>query len=474
VHAEPGREPERSGAFAGFIGPRTLVAQVESALPWLLGADLVQRAGAAPDRAGALHELAVGPLGWWRVLRAADRLEASDEPTPAQRTDYFALCLAAHFASAASFVPTDVDTKIRRALWLEAIGTDELPRMRALALGLAQWDVAPVSARLVATAEGVVSGHDGERLSVLCGGLVASLRARDASGAAELEAAIEDELAREARAFAAYERAPGRELELLRLAAVLTHNAGDLMQGLTAAGKASALVERFGDLARTGASRYGGAFARAAALYRAVLASEGHRNYPLRGARGLRRAAELLLPIAPMLDEWGERVARSRALSVRERAEVVEALAQGTVKLPGQHGYYRASRDSRARTRAASRIPTSRSTTPRRRAGCCARPTCVRSWPCRARRSSLSSPSARARCWLRARLDPRRLESRLAVFDLHAEAELGVGAELRAQRGALLVDHAVELLSREALHVLAAGAPRLDVALEEVRSRRCR
>jgi hypothetical protein len=141
------------------------------------------------------------------VLRAADRLEASDEPTPAQRTDYFALCLAAHFASAASFVPTDVDTKIRRALWLEAIGTDELPRMRALALGLAQWDVAAVSARLVATAEGVVSGHDGERLSVLCGGLVASLRARDASGAAELEAAIEDELAREARAFAAYERA---------------------------------------------------------------------------------------------------------------------------------------------------------------------------------------------------------------------------------------------------------------------------
>ena len=343
MHAEPGREPERSGAFAGFIGPRTLVAQVESALPWLLGAELADRIGAPSVPAdGALHELAAGPLGWWRVLRAADRLAASDEPTPAQRTDYFALCLAAHFASAASFVPTDVDTKIRRALWLEAIGTDELPRMRVLALGLAQWDVAPVSARLVETAEGAVSGHDGERLSVLCGGLVASLRAHDADGAAELEAAIEDELAREARAFAACERARGGELDLLRLAAALTHNAGDLMQGLAAAGKSSVLVERFGDLARSGASRYGGAFARAAALYRALLASEGHRNYPLRGARGLRRAPDLLLPIAPLLDEWGERVAQSRALSVRERAEVVEALAQGTVKLPGQHGYYRA------------------------------------------------------------------------------------------------------------------------------------
>jgi hypothetical protein len=336
-------QQERSGAFGGFIGPRTLVSLVESALPWLLAPEFAQQIGASPSGAGPLHELAQGKHGWWFVLRSADRLEASGDPTPAQRTDYFALCLAAHFASAASFVPTDVDTKIRRALWQEAVGTPELARMRALALGLAGWDVSAVSARQVAVeAVGVVSGHDGERLSVLCGGLVASLRAHESDGAAELEAAIEHELAREARAFAALERAPGRELDLLRLAAVLTHNAGDVMQALATAGKNSALLERFGDLARTGAARYGGAFVRAAALYRALLASEGHRNYPLRGPRALRRAPELLLPIAPLLDDWGERVARTRALAARERAEVVEALAQGCTKLPGQQGYYRA------------------------------------------------------------------------------------------------------------------------------------
>jgi hypothetical protein len=196
--------------------------------------------------------------------------------------------------------------------------------------------------RVVDLAEGPVSGHDGERLSVLCGGLVASLRAQESDGAAELEAAVDDELAREARAFAALEREPGRELDLLRLAAVLTHNAGDVMQGLAAAGKSGLLAERFGDLARMGSARYGGAFVRAAALYRALLASEGHRNYPLRGPRALRRTSELLLPFAPLLDDWGERIARTRALSTRERAEVVEALAQGCTKLPGQQGYYRA------------------------------------------------------------------------------------------------------------------------------------
>jgi hypothetical protein len=344
MQPKPQPTPERSGAFGGFIGPRTLVSLVESALPWLLAPEFAQRVGLArSDDPAPLYRLAAGPLGWWRVLFAGKSLPPSDDPTPAERTDYFALCLAAHYASAASFVPTDVDTKIRRALWLAAVGTPELARMRALALGLADWDVSAVSARRVdATPEGPVAGHDGERLSVLCGGLVASLRARDPDGAAELESAIDAELAREARAFAALEREAGRELDLLRLAAVLTHNAGDLMQGLAGAGRSGVLAERFGDLARSGPARYGGAFVRAAALYRALLASEGHRNYPLRGPRALRRTPELLLPIAPLLDEWGERVARTPALSTRERAEVVEALAQGCTKLPGQQGYYRA------------------------------------------------------------------------------------------------------------------------------------
>jgi hypothetical protein len=343
MHAQfdPNASPERSGAFGGFIGPRTLVSLVESALPWLLAPAFAERAGEPRD--GSLVQLAAGRFGWWHVLRAGAGLAPSAEPTAAERTEYFALCLAAHFASAASFVPTDVDTKIRRALWKDAIGTPELARMRALALAVSEWDVSAVTARQVDVEPvGRVSGHDGERIAVLCGGLVASLRARDADGVGELESAIDAELAREASAFAAVERQPGRELDLLRLAAVLTHNAGDVMQGLADAGKTGPLADRFGDLARGGIDRYGGAFARAAALYRALLASEGHRNYPLRGPRALRRVPELLLPIAPMLDEWGERVARAPGLTARDRAEVAEALAQGCTKLPGQLGYYRA------------------------------------------------------------------------------------------------------------------------------------
>ncbi|MFI5316289.1 MAG: hypothetical protein ACHQ6T_11355 [Myxococcota bacterium] len=321
VPAAP-REREGRGAFGGFIGPQTLVGLVANTAPWLFD-------GEPPARA---------ELPYVAILRAADRLAPRPSPSPAERSEYFELCLAAHFASVATYVPTDVDTKIRRALWQEAIGTDELPRMRALALGIAAWDPAPVSARIVRVeGAGAISGHDGERLAVLCGGLVAARAARDPAGAAELEAAIDAELRREARAFDRVARTKGAELDSLRLAAVLTHNAGDLMQGL--AGNAD---PRFADLARAGFERYGGAFGRAAALYRDSLAAEGHRNYPLRRARALRASPALLLPIAPFFDAWGETVARFAGFGDAERAEIVGALVEGCRKIPGQVGYYRA------------------------------------------------------------------------------------------------------------------------------------
>ncbi|MEX2207400.1 MAG: hypothetical protein WEF50_14320 [Myxococcota bacterium] len=336
-------EPEGRGAFGGLIGPRTLLGLVENTAPWLFA----RTAGEVGEASSARpSEVAAGPEQWRAILRAGEQLEPSPEPKPEQRTDYFALCLAAHFASAATYVPTDVDSKIRRALWHEAVGTDQLPRMRRLALGLVRWDLRAVSARIVPVdGAGEISGHDGERLAVLCGGLVASLEARDERGARELEDAIDAELAREARAFECVARSQGSELDLLRLASILTHNAGDVMQGLAAAASrplGAAPLARFGELARERFERYGGAFGRAAALYRELLASEGHRNYPLRKPRALRRGAELLLPIAPFLDAWGERIATSLALGTADRAEIVAALVEGCRKLPGQSGYARA------------------------------------------------------------------------------------------------------------------------------------
>jgi len=338
--------PEARGAFGGFIGPKNLLALVENGAPFLFDGSH-PLAHAVPETSGArLDEHGRHALGWWSILRHAELVPATPAPTPAERSDYFALCLAAHFASVASYVPTDVDAKIRHALWFEDDGADELARRRDLALALVEWDIRPVSTRWVEVEGfGVVSGHDGERLSVLCGGLLGMLARGDTASAQQFETAIEHELDREARAFLAVAARPGRELELLGLATILTHNAGDVMQAFNSKGAARlgpAQRLRFGELARERFERYGGAFGQAAALYRTLLASEGHRNYPLRELKLLRASPALLLPLGPFLDDWGQRLARHPGWSAAQRAGVIGGVIEGCRRVAGQEGYYRA------------------------------------------------------------------------------------------------------------------------------------
>ena len=331
--------PEPRGAFGGFIGPQNLLTLVANTAPWVL------EGGAVPSE-GRLNELAPAPLGWRAILLASERVVATEEPDEAQWTDYFALCVAAHFATVMTYVPTDVDTKIRDQLWYVDRSPDELVRRKELALALAAWDVSSISRRRVMVdGVGAVSGHDGERLSVLCGGILGLSRVGDEAGADELTNAVDAELTREARAFAALERTRGREVELLQLATVLTHNAGDVDQGLSARkGQrwSSPPGRRFGRLAHEREERYGGVFARAAALYKALMAGEGHRNYPLREVRCLRSHPDLLLPFAPFLDQWGASLATSPLLSDADRTDVVLGLVTGVRKVRGQRGYQRA------------------------------------------------------------------------------------------------------------------------------------
>lgn len=360
---EPAPEPaEGRGAFGGFIGPRTLIQNVRVAAPYLFDGSH-RRAGelvSTADDARAPCERAHGALAWWQLLLDPRGIEALAEPNDAARSDYFALCLAAHHATVATYVPTDVDAKIRHALWFEQEDEGQHARMRALALAHGAWELEGFSARLVrvpdAAGGGFVSGHDGERLSVWCGAMASAYHFGWLEAARTLEEHVEAELAREARAFDALARVKGGELALLLAAAALTHNAGDVNQALAitdaparalrgprGAGEEGARVRvRFGELATRDPKRFGGAFARAAALYRALLASEGHRHYPLRAARCLRAHPELLLPPGPFLDDWGERLARWKPWGEAERAEVVGALLDGCRRVEGQVGYYRA------------------------------------------------------------------------------------------------------------------------------------
>jgi hypothetical protein len=103
-----------------------------------------------------------------------------------------------------------------------------------------------------------------------------------------------------------------------------------------------------------------GRFSLAVRIYQHTgLSAEGHRHYPLRPVKALRRSSLTLLPLCPFLDEWGSVVSK-----LEESDEVLAALVVGCQKVQGQQGYYRAiagmqSASTGAFERAAGRMPNS-------------------------------------------------------------------------------------------------------------------
>lgn len=327
-------------AWHQWIAPQTLLAQVHSTAPFL-------EDRLPPPEPARLIDLGDSPDGFLRVLASWENILSDGAPRDEQLQDYFALCLACHHATVATFVPTDVDTKIRGILWRESRDLETLRGMLRFALQARQWTEEGISIRAVRG----VSGHNGEHWSAIAGGLGRLLELGDVTAAEEAQTAIEAEIDREENVFDTVVREIGAELDLLRLSMTLAHNRGDLTQGmgfwkrtpLTAPVQAHFSTR--------------GRFAAAVKIYQHTgLSAEGHRHYPLRPVKVLRRSPATLLPLCPFLDEWGAVVAR-----LEERHEVLEALVVGCQKVQGQQGYYRAiagmrEAGSAAFERAASRM----------------------------------------------------------------------------------------------------------------------
>ena len=89
-----------SGLKLMGISPNILLKNVENTAPFLFQGE-IETSG--PNRA-YLAKL----VFYKKNLKALAHIDL---------TEYFHLCLAAHWASAGTFVPTDVDNQIREGLW---------------------------------------------------------------------------------------------------------------------------------------------------------------------------------------------------------------------------------------------------------------------------------------------------------------------------------------------------------------------
>ena len=308
-------------AWSEWIGPETLISQVRNTAPFL------EARLPAPEPA-RLTEIGHSPDGFLRILGSWENILRPTLNHEEQLQDYFALCLACHHATVATFVPTDVDTKIRGIVWHESRDPEILRPMLGLALASRTWTEDGISVRAVRG----VSGHNGEQWSAIAGGLGRLLELGDTASAQEAQAAIEAEIDREQEIFDGCAAERDAELDLLRLSMTLAHNRGDLTQGMGFWKRNQVTAPVMQHLSERGR------FGLAVGIYQTTgLSAEGHRHYPLRPVKVLRRSATTLLPLCPFLDEWG-----SVVVQLEKSHEVLAALVTGCQKVEGQQGYYRA------------------------------------------------------------------------------------------------------------------------------------
>jgi hypothetical protein len=302
------------------IAPDNLLEQVRGTAPFLFDGE--------PPAAD-------GPLRYIRRLRDADGRGLGG-------ADYYALCLSAHWATAGTFVPTDVDNAIRWRLWQEA-SPALISAQTDLVLDARGWDYAPVTGRRVLGPAGEpLSTHEGTWFSVAVGAY-AACRGRKMARADEVLAAMKAEAAREAAVFAAIADA-GDGVAVLKACALVAHNFGDLDRvadqwELPADDPLRAALY---DAAKPGSALFGGLLGWAGELNRRFLSADNHRHYPLRAPKCLRRSGDLLIPVGPFFDAWGLKVARHPALSREDVAEVARALLDGWVRMHEPVGYARA------------------------------------------------------------------------------------------------------------------------------------
>src|SRR5438046_876031 len=116
---ETGTNPESAPFFPPRgVSPSILLAQTKNTVPFIFDRDFLTAPARENSYLHALLELDKSVTALARSGDAGTPLKTSPQLTHSQ---YFELCLAAHHATVASFVPTDVDNQIRFRLWHPAL-----------------------------------------------------------------------------------------------------------------------------------------------------------------------------------------------------------------------------------------------------------------------------------------------------------------------------------------------------------------
>lgn len=317
-----------SGLKLNGIAPNILLKHVENTAPFLFQGEI--------DTTGERREYLSKLVFYKKNLKALAHIDL---------TEYFHLCLAAHWGTAGTFVPTDVDIQIREGLWRHELVGRHLKKMTKLTIDSWQWDYEQVTNRKSynPTRGQVISTHEGTWLSVAIGGYNALIKNKQLPLALDLADVILAEIEKEETLLKEL-RERRDHINFLRSTALMAHNFGDLDRVMDQweMNPEDPFHKRIYKLGHKLNENYSSILVYAGQVNKAFLALENHRHMSMRQPRALRRSHKFLIPVGPFMDEWGSVLGLASNLSTSEKVEIIAAWYDGYGRQDHAFGYIRA------------------------------------------------------------------------------------------------------------------------------------
>lgn len=262
-------------------------------------------------------------------------------------TEYFHICMAAHWATAGTFVPTNVDNQIREGLWRHNDVPGHIERMARITIDSWTWDYEQVTNRKSYNPENgqVMSTHEGTWLSVAIGAYNALLKQKRKALADEVADVILAEIDKEEKLLTEL-REKRDYVNFLRSTALMAHNFGDLDRVIDQWNmpEDDPFRQRIYKLGHKPNPNYSPVLCFAGNVNKAFLSVENHRHMSMRQPKCLRRSYKFLIPVGPFMDAWGETLGSALNLTLAEKGEIVAALFEGYKRQDMAYGYIRAFR----------------------------------------------------------------------------------------------------------------------------------
>jgi hypothetical protein len=320
----------RSGLTLSGIAPNILLKNVENTAPWLFKGDL--------ETTGKERAYLAKLIFYKKNLNALKNIDL---------TGYFHICMAAHWASAGTFVPTDVDNQIREGLWRHGEIGKHIDRMAKITIDSWQWDYSQVTNRKSynQTRHQVMSTHEGTWLSVAIGAYCALKKNKRDALAEEVANVILAENEKEEKLLLDLQEKRDH-INFLRSTALMAHNFGDLDRviDIWQMSDDDPFKQRIYKLGHRLNPHYSPVLVFAGLVNKEFLSVENHRHMSLRQPRCLRQSHRYLVPVGPFMDDWGELLGSDPKLTSADKVEIIAALFEGWTRQDKALGYVRAFR----------------------------------------------------------------------------------------------------------------------------------